>query len=74
MKVRLLEKELVKLGYQLKRKRGKGSHRIFTHSSTRKTLTVSGQRVLSTKVPSMKTETIQAMKPLIPLNTKFKTS
>ena len=43
MKIRLLERELEKSGYQLVRY-GKGSHRIYRHSQTRHTVSVSGKR------------------------------
>ena len=43
MKIRLLEKELLKSGYRFHRN-GKGSHRIYRHSQTRHTISVSGKR------------------------------
>ena len=43
MKIRLLEKELVKSGYRFHRY-GKGSHRIDRNSQTSHTITISAKR------------------------------
>ena len=43
MKIRLLEKELKKSGYQRIRN-GKGSHRIYRHLQTCQTIAISGRK------------------------------
>lgn len=44
IKVRLLEKELERSGYQLLPKRGKGNHRIYENPLTHHTISVSGKK------------------------------
>ena len=44
MKIRLLERELEKSGYQLLPKRGKGNHRLYFNPLNRKTVSVAGKK------------------------------
>ena len=53
MKVRLLERELLKSGYRFCRN-GKGSHRIYRNSQTRHTISISGRKASKAKPYQLK--------------------
>lgn len=59
MKIRLLEKKLKELGYQLKRKRGKGNHRIYFNPLSRKTILISGNQQNDAKYYQLKFLTVE---------------
>ena len=53
MKIRLLERELLKSGYQRIRN-GKGSHRIYRHLQTSHTISISGKKSSDVKPYQLK--------------------